>query len=88
MAIADQFKDKAQQLADQAKKKGGEGRGQGQERTRTEGQERMRTEGQERARTEGRERMQNVSERASKTSQQGRDKARATTDELRERRER
>ncbi|MGW1407313.1 hypothetical protein [Streptomyces sp. NPDC002403] len=80
MAIADQFKDKAQQLADQAKKKAGEGRGQGQERTRAEGQERTRTE--------GRERMQNVSERASKTSQQGRDKARATTDELRERRER
>lgn len=76
MGIADQFKDKAQQLADQGKKKAGEGR----ERTRPEGQERMRTE--------GRERMQNVSERASKTSQQGRDKARGTADELRERRER
>ncbi|MCX5111418.1 hypothetical protein OOK13_23300 [Streptomyces sp. NBC_00378] len=80
MGIADQFKDKAQELADQAKKKAGEGRNAGQERTRTEGQERIRTEGQER--------MQNVSERASKTSQQGRDKARGATDELRERRER
>ncbi|WP_405713519.1 MULTISPECIES: hypothetical protein [unclassified Streptomyces] len=79
MGIADQFKDKAQALADQAKK-AGEGR--------TEGQERTRTEGQERTRTEGRERMQNVSERASKTSQQGRDKARGAADELRERRER
>ncbi|GGV89705.1 hypothetical protein GCM10015535_44130 [Streptomyces gelaticus] len=80
MGIADQFKDKAQQLADQGKKKAGEGRTEGRERTRPEGQERMRTE--------GRERMQNVSERASKTSQQGRDKARGAADELRERRER
>ncbi|MCX4847434.1 hypothetical protein [Streptomyces sp. NBC_00893] len=88
MGIADQFKDKAQELADQAKKKAGEGRGEGRERMRPEGQERTRPEGQERMRPEGRERTQNVSERASKTSQQGRDKARGATDELRERRER
>lgn len=88
MGIADQFKDKAQQLADQAKKKADEGRDAGQERMRPEGQERMGAEGREGMRPEGRERMQGVSERASKTSQQGRDKARGAADELRERRDR
>ncbi|WUW23556.1 hypothetical protein OG521_23385 [Streptomyces sp. NBC_01463] len=71
MGIADQFKDKAQELADQGQKKMKGGKGE----DRRQGQRQ----------DQGQDRRQDVSDRARQASEQGRDRAQGAADDVRER---
>lgn len=71
MGIADQFKDKAQELADQGQKKMKGGKGEDQRQGQRQGQ--------------GQDRRQDASDRARQASEQGRDRAQGAADGVQER---
>lgn len=68
MGIADQFKDKAQELADQGQKKMKGGKGDDQRQGQRQGQDRR----------------QDASDRARQASEQGRDRAQGAADDMRD----